>query len=366
MKKTIYFFLLVFMCSSVLAQSNTVDFKKEISLEQALQAASAENKKIFIDFYTTWCAPCKIMDKEVFADSTVAAALNKQFINLKINAESDYGIPLAKKFKVNAYPTFVILDAQQKELLKFEGASSPTIFLETIDKGLDVNRTPEALAARFQKGERTPSLVNDYAFSIMQSGEELLGYDIINQYFKELSKKEKANSENLFLYERYSKNLADPKMQYLLKNKKDFVKSVGTAKADEILYRFLRNELMPYANGYNVKTGNYHAKNFENLIVQIKEATLSKAFDLMPLVAISKAKLDQNASDYLDTCKKLFPTLTKSDRFLLMLVFPQFTSEPLLAKKAAQIMDTYSGEINELSKKVFNIVRADLEKKSQN
>ena len=200
----------------------------------------------------------------------------------------------------------------------------------------------------------------------MQSGNEHLGYDIINQYFNGLSKKEKSNKENSFLYERYSKSLADPKMQYLLEHKKDFVKSIGTTKADEILYRFLRNELVPYANGYKVKSGNYNSTEFESLVLQIKKAKLSKIFNLMPLVEVSKAKLNQSASNYLDTCKKLFPILTKGDRFLLMLGFSEFKTQALLAKKAAQIMNTYSTEINELSKNVFNRIIADLEKASQN
>jgi len=43
--------------------SEGIQFIKSSSWEQVLQKAKAENKIIFIDCYTTWCAPCKAMEK---------------------------------------------------------------------------------------------------------------------------------------------------------------------------------------------------------------------------------------------------------------------------------------------------------------
>lgn len=43
------------------------------SFEEALKKAQQENKQIFVDVYTSWCGPCKMMAKEVFTRSDVGS-----------------------------------------------------------------------------------------------------------------------------------------------------------------------------------------------------------------------------------------------------------------------------------------------------
>jgi thioredoxin-related protein len=60
---------------------------KWLTFEQAVELSKKEKKLIFIDVYTTWCGPCKMMDKFTFADSAVAQILNTHFYPVKLNAE---------------------------------------------------------------------------------------------------------------------------------------------------------------------------------------------------------------------------------------------------------------------------------------
>jgi thioredoxin-related protein len=60
---------------------------KWLTFEQAVALNKKEKKQIFIDVYTTWCGPCKMMDRNTFADPVVAAILNKNFYPVKLNAE---------------------------------------------------------------------------------------------------------------------------------------------------------------------------------------------------------------------------------------------------------------------------------------
>ena len=84
--------------SVIMAQ---VAFEPEgTTLEQASAKAKAENKLIFIDCYTQWCGPCKKMSKEVFPQASVGDYMNPKYISLKLDMETPYGAPLAKKWQI--------------------------------------------------------------------------------------------------------------------------------------------------------------------------------------------------------------------------------------------------------------------------
>jgi uncharacterized protein YyaL (SSP411 family) len=58
-----------------------------VSFEEAVALAEKEPKNIFIDFYTSWCGWCKVMDKNTFANPVIAELMNKYFYAVKFNAE---------------------------------------------------------------------------------------------------------------------------------------------------------------------------------------------------------------------------------------------------------------------------------------
>jgi len=45
------------------------------------------NKILLVDVYTDWCGWCKVMDRETYANKSVIALLNKDFICVKFNPE---------------------------------------------------------------------------------------------------------------------------------------------------------------------------------------------------------------------------------------------------------------------------------------
>src|SRR5687767_942224 len=55
--------------------------------EEALQKAKAENKLLLISIGYSSCHWCHVMEHESFEDTTVAAMMNKYFINIKVDRE---------------------------------------------------------------------------------------------------------------------------------------------------------------------------------------------------------------------------------------------------------------------------------------
>jgi len=86
------------------------------SFNEALAEAKKQNKPLFVDFYATWCVPCKRMAKEVFTLPEVGEYFNPRFISLQIDAEKPENVDVAKTYKVEAFPTLGILDGEGKAL----------------------------------------------------------------------------------------------------------------------------------------------------------------------------------------------------------------------------------------------------------
>ncbi len=81
--------LFAFLSLLVLGQAKGqgIKFEEGLSLKQIKEKARTENKYIFIDCYTTWCKPCKAMEKDVYSDKGVGDLFNKKFISAKIQMD---------------------------------------------------------------------------------------------------------------------------------------------------------------------------------------------------------------------------------------------------------------------------------------
>jgi len=102
---------------------------EQLSFADALAKAKRENKRIFIDCYTSWCHACLQMAKTTFKDTRVGNFMNKQFINLQINTEKDPdGKMIADKYKLGTFPTFLIINPDGTEYNRIVGYASVVKF----------------------------------------------------------------------------------------------------------------------------------------------------------------------------------------------------------------------------------------------
>lgn len=101
--------------------------------EEAIALAKKEDKLLFMDAYTNWCGWCKELDKRTFSNKKLADYMNSHFVILKMDMESKAGVPLAKKFKVNAYPTLLFINDKEKVTHRIEGFLDAKAMLREVE-----------------------------------------------------------------------------------------------------------------------------------------------------------------------------------------------------------------------------------------
>lgn len=112
-------------------------FTSSQTLTSILEEAQQEGKIVFVDMYTTWCAPCKVMDAEVYTQSSVHDLFKDKIISYKVDAEKANGPDLALIYNVQVYPTLLFLDGRGREIVRNDGALGTTGFLDLARLALD-------------------------------------------------------------------------------------------------------------------------------------------------------------------------------------------------------------------------------------
>lgn len=80
--------------------------------------ARKDNKYIFVDAFTTWCAPCRQLKNVTFKDKSAAVYFNDNFINYTVDMEKGEGLELAEEWGVIAYPTLLFFTPEGKLIMK--------------------------------------------------------------------------------------------------------------------------------------------------------------------------------------------------------------------------------------------------------
>ncbi len=84
------------------------------SIPEALAAAKAEGKPVFVDMWATWCKNCYVMDETTFQDEAVKAAM-ANYVRVKVQSEDPEAQPakaLLERFDSVGLPTYAIIQPQ--------------------------------------------------------------------------------------------------------------------------------------------------------------------------------------------------------------------------------------------------------------
>jgi thiol-disulfide isomerase/thioredoxin len=141
----------------------------DLSFPAALERAGAEEKVVMVDFFTTWCGPCKKLDATTWKDPAVLAWLGEHTIALKLDAEVE--VELARSYGIRAYPTMVFARPDGSELGRLVGYKDADGFLGAA-RDLLAGKTPlDTARETFAASDQGPSARMSLARELERAGE---------------------------------------------------------------------------------------------------------------------------------------------------------------------------------------------------
>ena len=121
------------------------------TIDSALKAAKAAHEPVLVDFSAIWCHSCWWMKTNVM-NGAQWDALGKHLVYVESDADSADGEAWMKKLKVTGLPTYVMLDADGKEIGRIVGEAKRDEFYPKIDRLMGGADTLERLKSQAAKG----------------------------------------------------------------------------------------------------------------------------------------------------------------------------------------------------------------------
>ena len=91
-------------------------------LDAALAKSEETGRPVMVDFFATWCPPCKMLDAQTYSDSRVIKA-SKNWIMVRIDVDKNRA--LAEQYEISSIPTIVVLQPDGNEVNRTAGFIPP-------------------------------------------------------------------------------------------------------------------------------------------------------------------------------------------------------------------------------------------------
>jgi thiol-disulfide isomerase/thioredoxin len=302
------FLIILLSIELVLAEEEKgIQFEKG-NWTEILSKAAKENKLVFLDAYASWCGPCKWMAKNVFTNDTAAEYYNKNFINAKIDMEIGEGMGIAKKYGVQAYPTFLYIDSNGELVHRTCGSCTTKDFIQNGMNALNPETQLITFKRKFEKEPANAVLASKY-FEMMDAGCMKFD-DEIEIYFRTQKESDLTSPGNWQIINRFLNDANSREFKYIVSNKKSFIKLYSDEKVNSkikaVYESSLRNLIRSKDdNGYNA------------LKAKVKKSGILKAEEIVLNSDLIYYQKNKDWKNYAKVAEKLINSYRKDDAILL-------------------------------------------------
>ena len=311
---------------NVAGEGPGITWVDNLNWQQVLKKAKKEKKYIFVDCFTTWCGPCKKMDKDVYTNDSVGDLLNAKFIAVKVQMDSTKGdndftrswYKTAREmeitYRVASYPTFLFFSPEGEVVYKDLGYKVPSTFIETIQNALTPSKQYYALLRACKKGKR--DYVNMPYLIIMskQLGDTTNYRPLLKDYYaylQSLDKDKLYTKENIeFIASTISKSSQTPFSMFYPEGKgvDDVMKKDGYARnvVDQVILKEIINPFLRAAEGkpepdwsilYNNIAKDYKGDYADRTVMEAKLKWYQSNGNSLKYATVLNDKMEKYGSD---------------------------------------------------------------------
>ncbi|MDR1273506.1 MAG: thioredoxin family protein [Odoribacteraceae bacterium] len=229
--------LMAALAAAIPALSQGIAFEQELTFRQALDKAAASGKLLFVDCYTAWCGPCKLLAEQVFPREEVGAFFNERFVSLQIDMEKGEGPALAERYAVKAYPTLLVIRPDGQVQHRIVGFRDAAALIESAREGCSDERSLAALEAGHDNGNRDAATVTRYALALLDAGDLEKATRVVDDFYASLADEAKTDPA---LWPLHANAALSPwgssRLEFLRLHKPAFDRLAGKAAVDSLLY----------------------------------------------------------------------------------------------------------------------------------
>jgi thiol-disulfide isomerase/thioredoxin len=176
--------MLMGLAGNLFSQVEFIEVVTQADMEAAMKKADDGILMVFVDVYATWCGPCKMMDSEVYTDVKVADYMNANFVNVRLDGETDFGRKYAAEQQLEGYPSMFVFSDEGDRVSKIVGFR-PADELLTELNGVVTNYTEvKRYKAEYENGTISMEHLADYIVKMREVGNEEEAELLAGDYIK--------------------------------------------------------------------------------------------------------------------------------------------------------------------------------------
>jgi thiol-disulfide isomerase/thioredoxin len=289
------------------AQAGRVSFQRSPEWQQVLKQARKAHKLIFLDGYTTWCGPCKRMDREVFTRSAEARFFNEKFINVKYDMEEGEGAMLKRQYGITAFPSYLFINSDGQVLHRIVGAYfGEEEFMNYARMVLTYNGYYAALEKRYHNGERNPELMFQYMTALRLAGEQKKERELADGILKLMSRDHFMDAGYWAIINQYLEDPSSQLFAILLKNKAEISAAIGAEKTEAKIFEVFDTQIRINARFRPEDGEDFDEEKEEKLIALLRNGEFSRGNELLARALCARHRRHEDWDMYASVVDAMF------------------------------------------------------------